>query len=58
MNSASIVETVHKVLDLWRNNKNIIERIRETGMMENFPWKKSAKKYEKLYKKCLNINTR
>ncbi len=54
MNSGSIVETVRNVLDLWRNNKNIIERIRKTGMLKEFLWEDSATQYEKLYKKCLN----
>ncbi len=54
MSSESIVSTVTSVLDLWRNNRESIDGIRQRGMVMEFQWEKYAKEYEVLYKKCLN----
>lgn len=56
MSSKSIVSTVASVLDLWKNNKIIIDSIRKRGMKMEFLWSESAAEYVELYRKCLNLD--
>jgi starch synthase len=46
----ALLNTVRWAVDTYYNQKEIFKYMVENGMKERFDWKKSAKKYEKIYK--------
>lgn len=49
----NIYKTIEKAVSLYKTEPKIIKKIRINGMKKRFDWKKSAKQYQKIYKKVI-----
>jgi len=56
MSPSSIYDTVGWAVWAWYNRKSDIEKMRKRGMMMDFSWELSAKKYVELYEETLKAN--
>ncbi|ACL69447.1 glycogen synthase GlgA [Halothermothrix orenii] len=54
-NSKSMLKAIDEALTIYKN-KNLWNTIRENNLKTDFSWKQSALKYQKLYKKLINVN--
>ena len=46
-------ETLHRAVDVFRNQKHVWHQMMINGMTTDWTWKSSAKKYEQLYEKTI-----
>lgn len=46
-------ETLHRAVDMFRNQKNVWHQMMINGMTTDWSWQISAKKYEQLYEKTI-----
>ena len=49
-NSADMLYVIRQAVDLYFNNPNAFDRLRQTGMTTDFSWNASAEAYNKLYR--------
>ena len=53
-NGQAMTSTIKRAVNMFANRKDLWQKIMHNGMVENFSWDVSAKKYLELYKKAIH----